>query len=115
MNAEELKIITEAITSLGAQGKEGFIWWLVMKYGLDFLGVLLLVVSIAFAAWLFYSYHVRQLSKNDFRGNLFSRLDRAATDAWIHHPESGKYAKDLYKIYTEARRINEEVHSHEHH
>ena len=37
MNAEELKLITEAITTLGAQGKEAFIWFLVLKYGVMYL------------------------------------------------------------------------------
>ena len=37
MNAEELKLITDAITTLGVQGKEAFIWFLVIKYGFQYL------------------------------------------------------------------------------
>jgi hypothetical protein len=33
MNTEELKMILDAMTSLGANGKEAFIWWLALKYG----------------------------------------------------------------------------------
>lgn len=31
MNMEELKLIADTITSLGAQGKEAFIWWVVLE------------------------------------------------------------------------------------
>ncbi len=37
MNPEELKLIVETITTLGAQGKEAFIWFLVFKYGISAL------------------------------------------------------------------------------
>lgn len=32
---EELKVIMEAISQLGAAGKEAFVWWLVIKYGVS--------------------------------------------------------------------------------
>ena len=49
MNTEELKIIMDALVSLGEAGKSGFIWWLVMKYGLHYLAVLSAIV-LAFLA-----------------------------------------------------------------
>ena len=45
MNTEELKMILEAISSLGASGKEAFIWWMVFKYGLSYLTALVLIVA----------------------------------------------------------------------
>lgn len=37
MNADELKLITDAITTLGTHGKDAFVWFLIMKYGLSWL------------------------------------------------------------------------------
>lgn len=52
MNMEELKLIADTITSLGAQGKEAFIWWVVLEtipsflLWSGFIGVLYYVVSL---------------------------------------------------------------------
>lgn len=46
MNIEEIKLITEAVTSLGAQGKEAFIWWLVMDKGLAFVEFIVFFFSV---------------------------------------------------------------------
>ena len=35
---EELKVVMEAIQSLGADGKQAFVWWLVLTRGVTFLG-----------------------------------------------------------------------------
>ena len=35
MNIEEIKLITDMLTTIGATGKEAFIWFLVMKYGIS--------------------------------------------------------------------------------
>lgn len=45
---EELKMILEALTSLGANGKEAFIWWLLLKYALHYFVVLVLILAAAF-------------------------------------------------------------------
>lgn len=37
MNIEELKLILEAVSQLGAQGKEAFIWWLILETVPSFL------------------------------------------------------------------------------
>lgn len=38
MNIEEIKLITDTITTLGVQGKEAFIWWLLLNKVLPFTG-----------------------------------------------------------------------------
>lgn len=43
MNIEEIKMITEMIVSLGAQGKEAFIIWLVATHGLTLLECIMAV------------------------------------------------------------------------
>ena len=35
MNADELKLITDTIMALGAEGKSAFIWYLMVKYVLS--------------------------------------------------------------------------------
>jgi len=35
MNIEEIKLITDMLTTIGATGKEAFIWFLIMKYGIS--------------------------------------------------------------------------------
>lgn len=41
MNPENLKMVTDAIVSLGVNGKDAFIWWVILKEGLPVLGWLL--------------------------------------------------------------------------
>lgn len=43
MNIEEIKTITDMIVSLGAQGKEAFIIWLVATHGLTLLECIMAV------------------------------------------------------------------------
>ena len=43
MNTEELKMVLEAIASLGESGKEAFIWWLALKYGAELLTSLMML------------------------------------------------------------------------
>lgn len=45
---DELKLIMDAITTLGEAGKEAFIWWLVMDKGV------LLICWLTFFSLLFY-------------------------------------------------------------
>ena len=45
MNAEELKMILEALQSLGANSKDAFIWWLVLKYGSGLLTALMMLCA----------------------------------------------------------------------
>ncbi len=51
MNAEELKLITDAITTLGVAGKEAFIWFLVIKYGLTWVLHMVLWPVAAFTVY----------------------------------------------------------------
>lgn len=37
MSMNELQLVLNAMTTLGAAGKEAFIWWLVMEKGLAFI------------------------------------------------------------------------------
>ena len=46
---EELKVIVELISQLGEQGKEAFIWWVVMDKG---SGLVCLFVLIGFLVYL---------------------------------------------------------------
>lgn len=50
MSTEQLKMLLEAMQSLGAGGKDAFIWWLVMDKGLPFLGWLMTLGAIVFVA-----------------------------------------------------------------
>jgi hypothetical protein len=45
VNTEELKIIMDALVSLGEAGKSGFIWWLVMKYALHYAATFAFIVG----------------------------------------------------------------------
>jgi hypothetical protein len=42
MNVEELKLITEAVTSLGAEGKEAFMWYLMTTVVTDVVWALVI-------------------------------------------------------------------------
>ena len=46
---EELKVIVELISQLGEQGKEAFIWWVVMDKG---SGLVCLLVWIGFLTYI---------------------------------------------------------------
>lgn len=48
MNTDELKIITEMVSLLSVQGKEAFIWFLAIKYGLPSLQWLILFPAFLF-------------------------------------------------------------------
>lgn len=51
MNAESIKLITEALSTLGASGKEAFVWWLAINYGLAYLLGLMWTAIGAFAVY----------------------------------------------------------------
>jgi hypothetical protein len=47
MSTEELKMIMDALSSLGANGKEAFIWWMIVSYGSRVvLGLMLLTGAV---------------------------------------------------------------------
>lgn len=41
MSTEEIKLITDLLSSLGANGKEAFIWWLLINYLAHYVTILL--------------------------------------------------------------------------
>lgn len=47
---EELKLILEAVAQLGAQGKEAFIWWLVLEKGLNFVAIMSAIIGTCLIA-----------------------------------------------------------------
>ena len=52
MNTEQLKMLLDAMQSLGAGGKEAFIWWLAMDKGLPILAWIITLGAIVFVARL---------------------------------------------------------------
>ena len=52
MSTEQLKMLLDAMQSLGAGGKEAFIWWLAMDKGLPVVGWLLTLFAIVVVARL---------------------------------------------------------------
>ena len=47
MSTEELKMVMDALSSLGANGKEAFIWWMVISYGSRLvIGLMVLCAAI---------------------------------------------------------------------
>jgi hypothetical protein len=50
MEIEQLKMVIELIQQLGVQGKEAFIWWLVLDKVLPVLGWLLTLVAFGYTA-----------------------------------------------------------------
>jgi hypothetical protein len=50
MNDTQLKMILDAMASMGAQGKEAFVWWLVMDKALPVLGWLVTLAAIVLIA-----------------------------------------------------------------
>ena len=45
MNTEELKMVLEAISNLGENGKEAFLWWIVLKSGTTLLTTLMILAG----------------------------------------------------------------------
>lgn len=45
---EELKIIMDALTQLGAHGKEAFVWWLIVKYVLHYATIGFFIATAGF-------------------------------------------------------------------
>lgn len=90
MNTEELKMVLEAISSLGAAGKEAFIWWLALKYGSSLVSMFLIsAVAVVIA------YMVLRLVKTCNRSdqavrNLAARLGVTNFDTW--------YAEDRRRL-----------------
>jgi hypothetical protein len=48
---EELKIIMETIGQLGQAGKDAFMWWLLIKYGMSYLLGLVAVSVIGYVVF----------------------------------------------------------------
>lgn len=68
MNIEEIKIITDMIVSLGAQGKEAFIIWLVMTQGISLIKLLSFFAAIVYCVnrivrVVFLEDHMREVYK----------------------------------------------------
>lgn len=65
MNIEEIKMITETISTLGVQGKEAFIWWLILDKGLCFLVAVFLIIAAykAVIHLVFQNYCVSSLKR----------------------------------------------------
>lgn len=104
MNTEQLKMIVEMINGLGTSGKEAFIWWLAMNYGLSFLQWSIFFVIVALVirkvAWYFWDAHKRESDPG------FSKLEaayEAIRTAWLY--ASGTSDKELFPVYDQMREI----------
>lgn len=51
---KELELILQTVASLGAAGKEAFIWWLIVSYGVPFIGFLVGALAVTKIARMIY-------------------------------------------------------------
>lgn len=101
MNVEQLKLILEHLSGLGAEAKGAFIWWLVMEHVPQ---MLVFLAFFAFAAWAI-KHVFRRTSKDGY--DRLSRVNRAYEDLrhfWLYDAKGGyesggekSKASDAYK------------------
>lgn len=102
MNTEELKMIVDMLSSLGANGKEAFIWWLVAQYGLSFINDVAFFACFAFAvvkvAIVVSKYYENARHGSGVAMNAEEELFEAARRLWLYH-ESQTTQGLAFKIY----------------
>ncbi len=96
MNTEELKMILEAIASLGASGKEAFIWWLALKYGVGILTSLMTLTGALGIPFLLLRF-VRHVSRRN--AALVEIGEEVGVDFWYWADDEpdGHGAPDVVK------------------
>ena len=70
MSTEQLKMLLDAMQSLGTGGKEAFIWWLAMDKGLPVVGWLITLYAIVAVARLVIRHAANCSRFNEVRAAL---------------------------------------------
>lgn len=100
MNTADLKLIVDMINNLGAAGKDAFIWWLVMNYGLSALVSLAAYTLAGFIFVVIARAFVRTEQLRSHRTALSAARD-ALLSAYIDLPYSPTKQK-LRDLFSEV-------------
>lgn len=98
---EQLKMILDALTSMGAEGKEAFIWWLITNGALPVFGW---VACVLIAALVIRSVVLRLNPPPERKHpSLGAAQDayEAARRAWLYSDDQGGLSS-AYKLYEAA-------------
>ena len=107
MNTEELKIIMDALVSLGEAGKSGFIWWLVLSYGMKYLTILFFIVGL-FITVRFVVGKILDSTHGNQLGFEMSKilLEGYDTEKWAYEHHRGEVKA---KLLTKIRELQEKA------
>ena len=103
MNTEQLKMIIDALQSMGAQGKDAFIWWLVLDKLPSFFSVIALFCTFIVIARMTFS-HLRRTEEQTIEARVLSEAERAAEAirrAWLYGSGSDRDT-DAFRLYQEV-------------
>lgn len=86
MNDAQLKMVLDAMASMGAAGKEAFIWWLAMDKALPVLGWIVFIVAAALVARLMIQW-----------GREYTRFDELRDRAGFNGYSDARFEKTIRK------------------
>lgn len=100
MNTEELKMIMDALSSLGANGKEAFIWWMVISYGSKIVLGLMVLAGVIGIPWVI----TKAVALHCARGRALQEIGRlVGVRYWpgSEYPSPGERIEDIVSAATE--------------
>jgi hypothetical protein len=74
VSTEELKMVLDAISQLGASGKEAFVWWMVFSYGTHLLTGLMMLTAVLCVPYMILRAVVRYNRRTDVLGDIAAKL-----------------------------------------
>jgi hypothetical protein len=95
MNAEELKMVLEAITTLSGNAGNAFEWWLIVHYGTKLLALIAVLTGVGMAAFTIYKI---VLLLNPPSTTRWDALRNAIIGVWIHGDHLLPQG-EAYKLY----------------
>ena len=103
MNAEELKMVLDAIATLGVNGKEAFIWWLVLKYGSSLITSVMFLIGALCVPYLVLRT-IRQLSRSNTALKEIAKNLGVDFWDWADDDVSGHGTRDVVREFLESRK-----------
>ena len=103
--SDELKIIMDTIAQLGQAGKEAFIWWLIVKYALNYLSVMFCISAIVVGVRIVVG-RIASLSLGNQLGRELGNLLKVA-DSGVDWDNEYRRAQVKSEIIQRVRKLQE--------
>lgn len=98
MNLEQLQLIMNTLSQMGEQGKEAFIWWLVLDKALPYLAWLIILPMVLYAVFRLARLITKASDSQDWLRQLDQEIRPAKYAVWTD-------SRDVMAMLEEIRKL----------